>query len=123
EQRLGSVDVHGKTSGERTHRRYQRKTSPRKVSSGGKIVKIEPGASGEPEKTRSRWGKGFPRHRDCPRKNGACQQRIRLQGQLLTFRPTNEMVRMSPRPLNLKPRRTPCARTTRLKKSLDSRPR
>src|SRR5262249_55218092 len=78
EQWLCGVDVHGKTSGESTHRRYQRKGSPRKVSSGGKIVKREPTACSQPEKTRSRWGKAFPSHSEGPRKNGSCRHRIRL---------------------------------------------
>ena len=78
EQGLCGVDVHGEISGEKPHRGYQRKGSPRKVSSGGKIVKKGKPRRVDSEKTVSRWGKTFSPHSSHSRKTRVRQQRIRL---------------------------------------------
>src|SRR5262245_53709102 len=72
------MDAHGESSREKAAGGYQRKGSPRKVSSGGKIVKKGRPGPGDHEKRVGRWGKAFSPHRSRLRKTKARQLRIRL---------------------------------------------
>src|SRR5262245_4072230 len=77
------MDAHGESSREKAAGGYQRKGSPRKVSSGGKIVKKGRPGPGDHEKRVGRWGKAFSPHRSRLRKTKARQLRIRLGDGLL----------------------------------------
>ena len=65
---------------------FQRKDSPGKGSSGGKIVNTSKPGRRDHEKPRGRWGKAFSPYHNHLRKTKGCQLRMRLSDWFLLSR-------------------------------------